>query len=139
MEKLSGSTKQRRAWIDKRIKTLEKEIHTLKAERNGLAPITLLPPEVLLYIFTLVRDTSDEIIEALPCLGQVCKIWRSTALNSAALWSVVDCSRGRWTQEVLKRAGRTPLHLTMRNDHFGYVDRESLVKQSDPVLDYIVF
>ncbi|KAF9010919.1 hypothetical protein BDZ89DRAFT_916444, partial [Hymenopellis radicata] len=53
------------------------------------APIRSIPPEILLYIFSLVREATTPLI-ALFEIGHVCKLWRTLSRASPSLWSNID-------------------------------------------------
>jgi hypothetical protein len=106
--------------IDAEIKSLEKSIRALKHRRNALAPISSLPPEVFITIFSLLY------LPGIPSLGgesyrspalrrvtHVCHQWREIALNQPLLWSHVDFTTlsSAGVTEVLLRSKSVPLYL----------------------------
>ncbi|KAF8872040.1 hypothetical protein CPB85DRAFT_1204264, partial [Mucidula mucida] len=54
------------------------------------SPVESLPPEILLYIFSLSFEKPFSIFEAEPqmpwLLGQVCRHWRALAWQTPTLW-----------------------------------------------------
>ncbi|KAK1223289.1 hypothetical protein PQX77_013827 [Marasmius sp. AFHP31] len=70
--------------------------------RSG--PISTLPPELLLRIFSRLRvDHSYEtrITRTTLAFTQVCQAWRSLALSTSKLWSTIDlCTRSKQYTEV---------------------------------------
>ncbi|VDB96675.1 unnamed protein product [Peniophora sp. CBMAI 1063] len=84
------------------------------------APILRLPPEVMGEIVTIVAAVDPPATRDLSGgwmgLSQVCRAFRSILLSMHALWAdavfLVD-SEAR--EEVLRRAGETPLYIKMRS------------------------
>ncbi|KAG9106284.1 hypothetical protein FRC07_008888 [Ceratobasidium sp. 392] len=87
----------------------------------------LLPPELLIYIFTLANDCclydlplSNNYRRTEPTLfTSICTYWRQLALDAGALWSHIDLSLDQQTKDrstaralfLRERARGTPLHL----------------------------
>ena len=107
--------------IDARIKVLEESIEepvrVLKYERNALAPISSLPPEVFAIIFSFSCSSGkpDDNLTRIR-LSHVCHQWREIALNQPLLWSHVDFTTlsSAGTAEILARAKSSPLYLEAR-------------------------
>ena len=110
--------------IDAEIKSLERSIRVLRLRRNALAPISSLPTEVMLTIFSLMHAprTSSRFIlghgEKLDSLewlhmAHVCHRWREIALNQPLFWSHFDFTTvsPAGAAEILARAKSVPLHL----------------------------
>ncbi|KAF8264774.1 hypothetical protein EI94DRAFT_1737669 [Lactarius quietus] len=97
--------------IDAEIKSLEGSIRTLRHRRNALAPVSSLPTEVVLIIFSLVRE--DDIFLSWLQVAHVCHQWREIALNLPYFWSHVDFTTvgSAGAAEILTRAKKAPLHL----------------------------
>ncbi|KAI0280965.1 hypothetical protein BC826DRAFT_874013, partial [Russula brevipes] len=89
----------------------------LLTHRNTLAPVSVLPPEVLARIFHLVAfaDSSGAETGSLRWIGvtHVCRHWRQVALDDSSLWARISSSRVRptWVSEVLARARDAPLAI----------------------------
>ena len=77
--------------VDKEVDATRKLLRLLLMRRNALAPVSVLPPEVLARVFHfLARDEP-------PCLGRldlgwirathVCQLWRQVALGDSSLWA----------------------------------------------------
>lgn len=111
---MTNSTAELRDAIESKILHLEAHIRALKFEKNALAPINGLPTEVLSQIFLLSRNLSDGMQResTLLNISHVCKSWRTIAINSANLWTIIDCSRGKLTEAMLERAATAPLNLS---------------------------
>lgn len=97
-----------------------------------ISPINILPPDILIHIFSLVKDAqpcyfkdSDTGV-AFPLkypevLSHVCSHWRQIAIHSRALWSHIDLvsSQGHHLSKnifdraevFVARADRTPLDV----------------------------
>ncbi|KAJ3563245.1 hypothetical protein NP233_g9063 [Leucocoprinus birnbaumii] len=103
--------------IDSRLETLNAEIAGLSTQRNELAPIFILIPEILVKIFTLVRDACHAMVPEnephtpMPWLRvtHVCRHWRGIALAHPALWSRLNFMDDELVDMMLSRASMTPL------------------------------
>ena len=108
--------------IDAEIKSLEESVRALKLRRNALSPISSLPPEVFIAIFSLLclpgtssspnvgMPDSDYHITRLR-ISHVCHQWRKIALDQPRLWSHVDFFTQAGAAEILIRAKSAPLYL----------------------------
>lgn len=99
------------AQIDKKIRTFEDAIRSLRGQRNTLAPVSWLPPELLSRIFRHARDAADGRAKILPPASHVCRAWRALALANPLLWTEIDCTRLRWAKEMMLRSQGAPLAL----------------------------
>ncbi|KAJ7058888.1 hypothetical protein C8F01DRAFT_1147446 [Mycena amicta] len=84
------------AAIDDELKLLMSRIHELRARRNSLAPITVLPTEILTEIFSLL----DCFPRATVLL--VCRHWYTVARGAKLLWSRVHLDD--WNLPLLRLA-----------------------------------
>ena len=113
--------------IDAEIKSLEESILALKYRRNALSPISSLPTEVTILIFSFLRATSESSVfipgtkpELDPLawlrVTHVCHQWRQIALNQPLFWSQVDFANlnSVGAAEILARAKTAPLYLEAR-------------------------
>ena len=117
------SPERQRQAIDAEIKSLEESLLALRYRRNALAPVSSLPPEVTVLIFSLSRapsstSTTWEKPDRLAWLrvAHVCHQWRELALNHPLFWSHVDFVNLSpvGAAEVLARAKTAPLYLEAR-------------------------
>ncbi|KAJ6630241.1 hypothetical protein B0H10DRAFT_1983751 [Mycena sp. CBHHK59/15] len=90
--------------------------------RSVLAPVRKLPPEILQAIFLLLRGSEPEVV--VPDVAQVCSHWRTVALGTPELWSIVSAGRTRFSYSqryhdllalFLERSSIQPVSLTIRN------------------------
>ncbi|TFK58558.1 hypothetical protein BDN72DRAFT_751903, partial [Pluteus cervinus] len=67
-------------------------ISSLSSQRNTLAPIAHLPPEVLSRIFVEFRNQAKGAghKNSSDILTWICRDWREIAINYYALWSEID-------------------------------------------------
>jgi hypothetical protein len=125
----SNSREYQRQTIDAQIKSLEDSIRALRLQRNALAPISSLPPEIIAAIFSflphmLSATTPPKRPDPLAWLrySHVCHQWREIALNQPLLWSHVDFANISWAgaAKILARAKLVPLYLEARflGDHW---------------------
>ncbi|KAI0264916.1 hypothetical protein BC834DRAFT_881122 [Gloeopeniophorella convolvens] len=91
-----------RAAILEKVVFTESHLRSLYAQLNALAPVSLLPTELLARIFRLLRDSRDYDKEArLPlsvAVTHVCCHWREVALSDSSLWSAIRNSAPRSLQ-----------------------------------------
>ncbi|KAI0258876.1 hypothetical protein BC834DRAFT_670830 [Gloeopeniophorella convolvens] len=101
------------------VKSTESHLRSLYAQLNALAPVSLLPTELLARVFHLLRDDQGHHNDArLPpsvAVTHVCRHWREVALNDSSLWSVIRdnaprCNR-RCITEMLIRSKNAPLDV----------------------------
>ncbi|KAI0280966.1 hypothetical protein BC826DRAFT_437185 [Russula brevipes] len=93
----------------------------LLTHRNTLAPVSVLPPEVLARIFHLVALADAE--SSRPKMGNlrwigvthVCRHWRQVALDDSSLWARISGSmmEATWVCEMLARARNAPLSIDL--------------------------
>ena len=82
--------------VDKKVDAAWQHLRSLFTRRNALAPISLLPPEILTRIFHfLVLDEPPRSRN--PNLGwikatHVCRLWRQVALADSSLWARISGS-----------------------------------------------
>jgi len=103
--------------IDDEIKVAERISQQLKSRHNALVPISRLPPEALVEIFSLLPFPSDDskYVPSLKwiCVTHVCSRWREVALSSPYLWNHINFTKltiAGFT-EILTRAKMSPLHI----------------------------
>ncbi|KAI0280971.1 hypothetical protein BC826DRAFT_437204 [Russula brevipes] len=102
--------------------------YALLTHRNTLAPVSVLPPEVLARIFHLVALAESSRAETgnLRWIGvtHVCRHWRQVALDDSSLWARISGSMAKatWVCEMLARARNAPLSI----DLFVKPDAETL-------------
>lgn len=61
--------------------------------RNLLAPISMLPNELLGHIFICSLPEGRELVEFTTAVSTVCRLWRDVAMRYHSLWTVFDL---RW-------------------------------------------
>ena len=103
--------------IDDEIKVAERVSQQLKSPHNALVPISRLPPETLVEIFSLLRSPPDDS-KYVPSLEwirvtHVCSRWREVALSSPCLWNHINFTKLTLPgfTEILARAKMSPLHI----------------------------
>ncbi|KAA1474313.1 hypothetical protein DENSPDRAFT_323801 [Dentipellis sp. KUC8613] len=122
---------------------LGNEMRLLSVRLNGLAPISYLPDELLLSIFSLLVPRISSLDSFSPSLMtpsnswrlrsqwltvrrllHVCQHWRKVALGCAFLWTSVDFRVSPfWTDFTLAHSQATPVQL-MTNDVHQFDERE---------------
>lgn len=82
----------------------------LNAQRNQGAPVSKLPEEILLRIFTSARDASYDPRATLRTITHACRHWRDIAITAPLLWTrYLSSSRPKWTTLALQRTQRAHL------------------------------
>lgn len=119
---MDDSPEHLRQAIDAELKSLEKSALALKLRRNALAPISRLPPETIVIIFSflslprnyvqLLTGDEQDNLAWLP-VSHVCRRWREIALNHSRFWSHIDFTALTLAgvTEVLFRSKMAPLEL----------------------------
>ncbi|KAI0289295.1 hypothetical protein BC826DRAFT_631265 [Russula brevipes] len=91
----------------------------LLTRRNTLAPVSVLPAEVLARIFHLVAlaESSRPGMGSLRWIGitHVCHHWRQVALDDSSLWARISgwSAKTTWISETLARARNAPLAIDL--------------------------
>ncbi|KAG7444915.1 uncharacterized protein BT62DRAFT_994944 [Guyanagaster necrorhizus] len=98
--------------IDAEILQHEEAVRDLKSQRNALAPISKLPPEMLSRIFLFVSYPHGSYKSLLWInVSHVSQHWRAVALGFPALWSSPPFTTPAWAHEMLKRSKMAPLTI----------------------------
>lgn len=114
-----------RAWIDRKMRSLQHSMRALAALRNNLAPIDDLPDELLVEIFwklsQSVRPDNAPPGEVRCQQGyswlivlQVCRRWRRITVGTPKLYSFIDYRSPLLAQMCLRQSGDVPIHLYMQ-------------------------
>lgn len=100
--------------IDKAVEEHLAAIQVLRYQRNCLVPISLLPPEILSRIFSLVKSSLAYSYDALAWIKvtHVSTHWRSVGISSPTLWDTPPPGNGPWVEEMLKRSKTVDLSVT---------------------------
>ncbi|KAI0944597.1 hypothetical protein AcW1_002268 [Taiwanofungus camphoratus] len=109
----------------------------LKYRLNGLAPISVLPIELLAEIFLLHAAQIQADCPPIPTryyswinISHVCSSWRAVALGCPKLWSNILVTDRGWPAEFLKRSQKVPLsvivymHLHISEEPLALVSKE---------------
>jgi hypothetical protein len=117
MTQTSGPCSTALSAIDKEMDAAHGFSHSLLERRNALAPISVLPAELLARIFhycALERPLSVSLNLSWIAVTYVCQRWRQVALDDTSLWArITVCSRSpKWMAESLVRARNAPLVFT---------------------------
>ncbi|KAJ7910866.1 hypothetical protein B0H13DRAFT_2011133 [Mycena leptocephala] len=109
---------ERRTAIDEELTSLCARIALLRAERNAIAPISVLPNELLVDIFGDFVEhwvSHRTLLEPLEKLMLVCRDWCDVILASHRLWGTITCDRWESTPKIFKlqlsRSGAAPLRI----------------------------
>ncbi|TFK71513.1 hypothetical protein BDN72DRAFT_837563 [Pluteus cervinus] len=104
-----------RAKIDAEILQLRLRILVLSSQRNTLAPIARLPPEVLAKIFVEFHNDSkiSQRMGTPDLLTWVCRHWREVAINYPALWSQIGFHHPPSVELYLARSNKLALTISI--------------------------
>ncbi|EIN13647.1 hypothetical protein PUNSTDRAFT_123576 [Punctularia strigosozonata HHB-11173 SS5] len=96
-----------------RVSSLSQDLLELQRHRNNMLPACRLPPEILGMIFLYVRDSSSHASGRYEWVrvAQVSHYWRSTALSTRGLWSILDLHQPVAALEMNRRADPVPRYL----------------------------
>lgn len=88
------------------------------AYKHGLAPISMLPAEVLgcIFAYCVPQDYQDleDYVYDIQFLA-VCKAWRAVALEHPSLWSFIQCIDLALTRLLLQRSKAAPLDVHLED------------------------
>src|SRR5712672_32144 len=104
------------ATVDQDLDTAKRLMLSMFTRRNQLAPISILPAEILARIFHFVAFSEEPYL--LGCVlrvTHVCRWWRQIALDDSALWAHFSpYPRDKdWIAEQLSRARNAPLVIDL--------------------------
>jgi len=103
--------------VEDEIKMSQRVTQELIYRRNALVPISRLPPETLVEIFSLLPFTADDSKYVLHLarihVTYVSHRWREIALYSPCLWNHINFTKltPAGITEILARAKMSPLHF----------------------------
>jgi len=107
---------------DFEIEGLYSALWTLRACCNSLLPVSCVPSDVLISIFSNHMTHEDWF-----CISHVCWAWRDLVLGNPLLWQTFpNISRSpEWTREQLHCTGSIPLDINVPIDDYGLVSHGS--------------
>ncbi|ESK97878.1 hypothetical protein Moror_17307 [Moniliophthora roreri MCA 2997] len=87
---------------------LIEQLAIIRTKLNTLAPIAVLPPEILLHILSLCAQRTHPIMRQycrhVMAFTQVCRQWRSLALQTSKLWTTIDLCNTAYASTFLTRS-----------------------------------
>ncbi|KAA1469113.1 hypothetical protein DENSPDRAFT_558636 [Dentipellis sp. KUC8613] len=90
-------------------------LKSLLTQLNDLAPIHILPSELLLAIISRrAFGSSQKRRRELAKLGAVCTSWRSLTLSSPRLWQHIDLRLTAYAALAVRRSQDIPVHIAFR-------------------------
>jgi hypothetical protein len=119
----STSIEESHRLIDEAIALHQASVLALKSQKNSLAPISRLPPELLSQIFSLVKTKVISHHSTMSPTGlewvkvtHVSTHWRHIAINLPSLWVDPPLKNFRWVQEMLQRSKDAGLEIMVDLD-----------------------
>ncbi|KAF8649396.1 hypothetical protein AX16_005837 [Volvariella volvacea WC 439] len=106
--------------IDAQLATLSlpEEERVLKSRRNQLAPISVLPAEVLAKIIRLTileydreKERNQSTYRQHVIIASVCQSWRAVIIGDRMLWTKVEWPYLPFVPLLLERSGMAPLSI----------------------------
>jgi len=99
--------------IDQEIRKYEDAVRQLKSQRNLLAVVAKVPPEIISKIFMFCAASCASELNTLAWIkvAHVSRHWRAVALGCPALWSTPVFSSSKWAHEMIKRSKMAPLTI----------------------------
>ncbi|KAI0055554.1 hypothetical protein BV25DRAFT_166386 [Artomyces pyxidatus] len=101
--------------LDAEISDLACVLSWVRMRRNRLSPISHLPPEILVHIFSFDTTPNDgSPTYHLMHITHVCRRWRSVAIGCPSLWGRINLGVDhRWKKVMLARAKAVPLSILL--------------------------
>ncbi|KAH9956811.1 hypothetical protein BC827DRAFT_1270731 [Russula dissimulans] len=105
--------------LDQQLVEAEALVKRLRQRKNERAPISRLPVEILVQIFSYysASDRHPHVRFRTPptwlAVTHVCQRWRDAALSCPFLWVDMISTNFRWTEEMLNRSTDVPIHITV--------------------------
>ena len=119
----------------------EEHHHTSNCHHKALVPISYLPPEILLEIFSFLSPSLDEKGGYLPLIWvtHVCHQWREITLNYPNLWSYIDFAKltPAGITAILSRAKLSPLYFKARITRRNKALTDNFERQLESHLSHI--
>jgi len=100
-----GATKWREA---------EEQLLPLKRFYNSTTPCNRLPPELLVEIILLAKESCQWILE----FTHVCTHWREVALAAPIVWGTIQFENITHLRACIQRSMDAPLHLSFDFPYF---------------------
>ncbi|KAA1473225.1 hypothetical protein DENSPDRAFT_872674 [Dentipellis sp. KUC8613] len=111
-------------FLDNEATSVREMLRSLYSYRNSMAPISRLPPEILLLIFKLLRAADpphlrfqgkEVFMPGWTVATHVCHDWRLLCLDAVCLWTDIRrCLRGPWADRFLSLSRTSSLTLERR-------------------------
>ncbi|KAI0060683.1 hypothetical protein BV25DRAFT_1992747 [Artomyces pyxidatus] len=114
--------------VDDEIEAARLAVCAMRTRRNALAPISVLPPEILARIFELHAidcphgkvdyyraDRMNLRFGWIASATHVCRRWREVALDHPRLWGRLAFNMGsKWVEEMLARVKAAPIFVSQK-------------------------
>ena len=109
---------------------LKKAIRKLNTERNAIAPISQLPPELLAKIFQFITDDEGlrKTYRHWVAFSHASQVWREVALSTPNLWRVLTFRSTEWTSVMFERSKAVDLIIRSDICHPNTPERRQLVQ-----------
>ncbi|KAI0786887.1 hypothetical protein C8Q75DRAFT_249802 [Abortiporus biennis] len=90
-----------------------REIQSLSERLNAIAPIHILPDDLMVVIFNTLdlkdAEGSNILFTYLLGIASVCQRWYSVVCGSPLFWSTRNLADGEWPEEFHALSGNTPI------------------------------
>ncbi|KAF9447162.1 hypothetical protein P691DRAFT_672060 [Macrolepiota fuliginosa MF-IS2] len=92
---------------------LAAELSAIRSQMNELAPVSVLPTEILEQVFSICVSWlySPKKPRHRLAWTQVCRQWRTLSFNSLRLWQCIDLTDSRFAREFLARSRAAPISI----------------------------
>lgn len=117
-------------------------IRDISYYRNMFLPVSCLPPELLLYIFSYLlpvigrhdyrsmnyASCQEELVAGatrnLITATHVCRRWRDIALANSSLWTILWLENRQWLRKMITRCNNAPVTVVQSQNTFAddYLD-----------------
>lgn len=110
---LHMATTSKRILLEEEETRLATELSAIRSQMNELAPVGVLPTEILEQIFAICVSWlySPKKPKHRLAWTQVCRQWRTISFNSPRLWQCIDLTDSRFAHEFLLRSKTAPISI----------------------------
>lgn len=97
-----------------------------------------LPYELLIKIFKYLIQYSDDPLEDLCCLAQVCECWRNIVLKCPALWTRIDLTSRHATNANLKVLSKILAQNSSILDNIHEISFQNIIEFKDDTVETLL-
>ena len=103
--------------LDEEVLKHQMHILNLKNRRNTYAPVSQLPPEIIIKIFELVKQEYESLKWI--TVSHVCRSWRDIMLDTASFWTTLPLGSPDLTAAMIARSKSARLNVRVNFCQFS--------------------